>query len=87
MRGQHMKISRVSVEDSGSKPRLTTPDKGTHDDWAEPLEYMGMIWQDEIIKDRRKREWWAFYAGCVVGATILIFSYLFLMRLAGGVCS
>lgn len=47
---------------------------------------MGMIWQDEIIKDRKRREWVAFYAGCAVGAAILAFSYIFLMRLTGGVC-
>lgn len=62
---------------SVSKSRRTTPNGP---------EFMGMIWQDEIIKDRKRREWVAFYAGCAVGAAILAFSYIFLMRLTGGVC-
>lgn len=49
-------------------------------------EFMGMIWQDEIIKDRKRREWVAFYAGCAVGAGILSLSLLFIMKLTGGVC-
>jgi len=61
---------------SESAPRPTTPE----------VPMMGMIWQDEIIKDRKRREWVAFYAGCAVGAAILAFSYIFLMRLTGGVC-
>lgn len=70
---------------SVSKSRRTIPryDYG-HE---RPPEFMGMIWQDEIIKNRKKREWVAFYAGCAVGAAILVFSYLFLIRLTGGVCS
>lgn len=69
--------SKHDAGDSESAPRRMTP--------REP-EFMGMIWQDEIIKDRKRREWVAFYAGCAVGAAILIFSYLFLVRLTGG-CS
>lgn len=69
---------------SGLKSRRTIPkyDYG-HE---RPPEFMGMIWQDEIIKDRKRREWVAFYAGCAVGAAILAFSYIFLMRLTGGFC-
>lgn len=58
------------------EPHPTTPE----------VPVMGMIWQDEIIKDRKRREWAAFYAGCAVGAAILAFSYLFLIRLTGGWC-
>jgi hypothetical protein len=60
-----------------SEPPRTTPDN---------ILVMGMIWQDEIVKDRKRREWMAFYAGCAVGAAVLAFSLLFLMRLTGGVC-
>jgi hypothetical protein len=61
---------------SGSEPRPTTPN----------IPVMGMIWQDEIIKDRKRREWAAFYAGCAVGAAILSLSFLFTIKLIGGWC-
>ncbi len=46
-----------------------------------------MIWEEELAKDRRKREWRAFYAGCAVGAAVLAFSIIFLVKLTGGACS
>ncbi len=80
-----MTSSKRAVEDLGSGRRRTTP-RYEYGHERTP-EFMGMIWQDEIAKDRKKREWWAFYAGCAVGAAILAFSYIFLMRLTGGMCS
>lgn len=67
---------RIAGDTESGCPR-TTPDE---------IPVMGMIWQDEIVKSRKKREWVAFYAGCAVGAAILAFSYIFLLRLTGGVC-
>lgn len=72
-----MMISKHDAGATESESRPTTPE----------VPMMGMIWQDEIVKDRRKREWWAFYAGCCVGAAVLAFSFLFIMKLTGGVCS
>lgn len=43
-----------------------------------------MIWEEEIAKDRRKHEWRAFYAGCVVGAIVCALSVIFLIELTGG---
>lgn len=77
MRGLRIKTSKQSAEGMESVYPRTIPKNP---------EFMGMIWQDEIIKDRKRREWVAFYAGCAVGAAILAFSYIFLMRLTGGVC-
>lgn len=81
MRGLRTKIFKENAGDTESKSPHTTPSRILE------VPMMGMIWQDEIRKDRKKREWWAFYAGCVVGAAILVFSYLFMTRLTGGVCS
>lgn len=44
-----------------------------------------MIWQDEIAKDRKKREWWAFYAGCVFTALTFFLVAVVVTRLTGGV--
>lgn len=77
MRGLRTKTSKQSAEGMESVYPHTIPKNP---------EFMGMIWQDEIIKDRKRREWAAFYTGCAVGAAILAFSYIFLMRLTGGVC-
>ena len=57
-----------------SEPRPTTPE----------VPVMGFIWQEEIMKDRKKREWRAFYAGCIIGTLICAFSVIFLMELTGG---
>ena len=86
MRGQHMKTSKRNAEGSGSGCRPTIPNRLSPNDRIPEVPMMGLIWQDEIVKDRKKREWWAFYAGCAVGAATLAFSYLFLVRLTGGVC-
>lgn len=83
MHGQRTKTSRRDVGAMESKSRPTTRTGLSTED---EVPMMGMIWQDEIIKDRKKREWVAFYAGCAVGAAILAFSILFLMKLTGGVC-
>lgn len=77
MRGLRTKTSKQSAKGTESGCPPSTPKNP---------EFMGMIWQDQIIKDRKRREWAAFYAGCAVGAAILTFSYLFLIRLTGGVC-
>lgn len=69
-----MTISKRVAGDMESVSPRTTPE----------VPVMGMIWQDEIVKDRKRREWTAFYAGCAVGATILAFSLIFLIRLTGG---
>lgn len=76
MRGQHTKTSKQSAKVTESECPPTTPE----------VPMMGFIWQDEIIKDRKRREWNAFYAGCAVGAGILAFCFLFIMKLTGGMC-
>lgn len=84
-----MTISKRGVGVMASKyRRMTRKPRWVERELAkEPkVPVMGMIWQDEIIKSRKRREWVAFYAGCAVGAAILAFSYIFLMRLTGGVC-
>lgn len=82
-----MTISKHDAGDTefGLHPTILKEDGALSYD--EQTETAGMIWEEELAKNRRKREWAAFYAGCVVGAAILIFSYLFLMRLTGGMCS
>lgn len=78
----------VGASESG--PRLTTLKRPR---WVEQelskepeVPMMGMIWQDEIRKDRKRREWAAFYAGCAVGAAVLSLSFLFIIKLTGGWC-
>lgn len=73
-RGPHTRIFKQNAGGMESACLHTTPEDGD------------MIWEEELIKDRRRREWWAFYAGCVVGAAVLSFSLLFLVKLTGGTC-
>ncbi len=75
MRGLLTKTFRPSAEDTESGSPPTIP------------EVAGMIWEEELAKDRRKREWRAFYAGCIVGTVVLSLSIIFLVKLTGGACS
>lgn len=43
-----------------------------------------MIWQEEVLKDRRKREWRAFYAGIFFGAGTLALVFVFIIKATGG---
>ena len=45
-----------------------------------------MIWEAELMKDRRRREYAAYAWGCVTGVVTLAFSILFLSKLTGGTC-
>jgi NhaP-type Na+/H+ or K+/H+ antiporter len=49
-------------------------------------EVAGMIWEEELMKDRRRREYTAYAWGCVTGVVTLAFSILFLSKLTGGTC-
>ncbi len=55
-----------------SGPRPTTP------------EVAGMIWEEELLKNRRKREFVSFLVGGVVGSCVSTFLLLFLFKLTGG---
>lgn len=85
MRGQRIKPFKRNAKGTESGCRPTTLEDGALS-YDEQMETAGMIWEDEIIKDRRRREWVAFYAGCTVGAVILAFSLLFIIKLTGGMC-
>lgn len=74
MHGRLIKTSRLNAEDTESGHSLSTP------------EVAGMIWEEELMKDRRKREFWAFLGGGMLGACVSTFVLLFLFKLTGG-CS
>ena len=69
-------ISRPGVGGLVSGPRLTTPDMETQ-----------MIWQEEVRRIQRKREWVAFYTGCVFTALTILLVVVFVVKLTGGVTS
>lgn len=80
MHGQRTKTFRRSVEVTESGHLRTTLN-----DQEVPM--MGRIWQDQIVKDRRKRDWTAFYLGCIFTTLVFFLVALFLTRLTGGECS
>ena len=44
-----------------------------------------MIWQEEEKSRQRKREWWAFYAGCSVTLFVIFLVALGVVQATGGV--
>lgn len=44
---------------------------------------MGMIWQEEVLKDRRKREWRMFWAGVCFAVAVMGFTIVFVVKATG----
>ncbi len=68
-----MTSSKHDAGVSESEPRPTTP------------EVAGMIWQEEVQRKARRREWVAFYTGCVFTSLFFLLIAVFVTRLTGGV--
>lgn len=84
MHGLHTKISSRCAEDGDSKFRHTIPEDGALS-YDEQTEVAGMIWEEELKRGRRKREWIAFYLGCAFTAMVFFLVAMAVTRLTGGV--
>lgn len=76
-----MTSSKHDAGATGSEYRATTRKIGPYKTYQE---VMGVIWEEEIVKNRRKREFVAFLAGGVLGACVSVFLLMFMFELTGG---